>query len=74
MPNRTKSTVRQGRIYHFSIDGTDYDAFIWSINQQFCGRVLGQPQVPQCTARTASLVCNTLADWMKTAHTDNSGS
>ena len=70
MPNRAKSTVRQGRIYHFSIDGTDYDAFIWHVNSQFRGRVLGQPQVPQCTARTALLVRDTLADWMKTLHTD----
>lgn len=69
MANSHKSIVRQGRMYRFSIEDTDYDAFIWQAKSKFSGRVMGQPQVPQCTARTAILVRDTLAAWMGTEST-----
>lgn len=55
---------RQGRIYRFSISGTDYAAFIWQLGTQFRGRVEGYPQVPQCTGRTALAVRDALQLWL----------
>jgi hypothetical protein len=55
---------RQGRIYRFSIAGVDYAAFIWQFGTQFRGRVEGNPQVPQCTGRTALAVRDALQLWL----------
>jgi hypothetical protein len=55
---------RQGRIYRFSIAGNDYAAFIWQFGAQFRGRVEGNPQVPQCTGRTALAVRDALQLWL----------
>jgi len=55
---------RQGRIYRFSISGTDYAAFIWQFGTQFRGRVEGYPQVPQYTGRTALAVRDALQLWL----------
>jgi hypothetical protein len=55
---------RQGRIYRFSIAGTEYAAFIWQQGTQFSGRIDGNPQVPQCTRRTALAVCDALQEWL----------
>ncbi len=62
-----KSIVRQGRIYRFTIDGTEYAAFIWQDGSQFSGRVEENPQVPQCKARTAVAVRNALSEWITTS-------
>ena len=55
---------RQGQIYRFSIAGTDYAAFVWRLGTQFRGRVEGQPQVPELTARTALAVRDALQQWL----------
>jgi len=61
MERRSSTVVRKGRIYHFTIDGTDYAAFIWQVKTHFCGRIEGNPHVPECQARTALDVCNALS-------------
>lgn len=60
MRNRQKQVQRQGKIYRFSIAGTEYAAFIWQHGKQFCGRIEGNPHVPQCTGRTALAVRDAL--------------
>jgi hypothetical protein len=60
MRNRQKHVQRQGKIYRFTIGGTEYMAFVWQEGKQFCGRVEGNPQVPQCTGRTALAVRDAL--------------
>jgi hypothetical protein len=59
-----KTVKRQGQIYRFSIAGTEYSAFIWQLGKQFCGRVEGNPQVPECTARTGPAVRDALQQWL----------
>ena len=66
MTNRQKQVQRQGQIYRFSIAGTEYAAFIWHFGKQFCGRIEGDPQVPQCTGRTALAVRDALQKWLVT--------
>jgi hypothetical protein len=66
MTNRRTHVQRQGRIYRFSVTDTDYTAFIWQHGKQFCGRIEGNPQVPQCTARTALAVRDALQAWLVT--------
>ena len=66
MNNRQGRVQRLGRIYRFSIAGTEYAAFIWQQGAQFSGRIDGNPQVPQCTGRTASAVCDALQQWLLT--------
>ena len=66
MNNRRAHVQRQGRIYRFSVTDTDYSAFIWQQGKQFCGRIEGNPQVPQCTARTALAVRDALQLWLTT--------
>jgi hypothetical protein len=56
MKNRQSRIQRQGQIYRFSVNGAEYAAFIWQLGTQFQGRIEGQPQVPQCTGRTALAV------------------
>jgi len=60
MTNRKKHVQRQGQIYRFSIAGSEYAAFIWQHGKQFCGRIEGNPHVPQCTGRTALAVRDAL--------------
>ncbi len=60
MMKRQGSTQRVGRIYHFSVNGTEYSAFIWQNGAQFRGRIEGQSQIPLCTARTALAVRDAL--------------
>lgn len=66
MKNRQGFVLRQGQIYRFSIAGTDYAAFIWQLGKQFRGRIEGNPQVPQCTGRTALAVRDALQLWLTT--------
>lgn len=66
MKDRRRHVQRQGQIYRFSINGTDYAAFVWQLGKQFCGRIEGHPQVPQCTGRTALAVRDTLQKWLIT--------
>ncbi len=66
MKNQPGHVLRQGRIYHFSIKETDYAAFIWQGGTQFRGRIDGDPQVPQCTGRTALVVRDALQQWLAT--------
>lgn len=66
MSSKQGRVQRQGRIYRFSIAGTEYTAFIWQLGNQFCGRVEGKPQVPECTARTAPAVRDALQQWLVT--------
>jgi hypothetical protein len=67
MSVQQKRVARQGRIYRFNVDGTEYSAFIWQAGSQFCGRVEENPQVPQCKARTAIAVRDALSAWLATA-------
>jgi hypothetical protein len=64
MKQQQARVQRQGRIYRFSIAGIDYAAFIWQFGTQFRGRVEGNPQVPQCTGRTALAVRDALQLWL----------
>lgn len=57
---RDRSVVRQGSIYRVTVNGTDYGLFIWSAGKHFCGRVEGQPQVPEQVATTAIAVRDAL--------------
>jgi hypothetical protein len=56
MRNQHNRIQRQGQIYRFSVNGAEYAAFIWQLGVQFQGRIEGQPQVPQCTGRSALAV------------------
>ena len=60
MKNQRSRVQRLGQIYRFSIDGLDYAAFIWQLGVRFRGRVEGNPQVPECTGRTALAVRDAL--------------
>ena len=64
MKNLQGRVLRQGRIYRFSINGTDYAAFIWQKGRQFRGRVEGHPQVPEQAGRTALAVREALEQWL----------
>ena len=64
MKNQQGHVQRQGQIYRFSINGADYAAFIWQFGAQFRGRVEENPQVPQCTGRTALAVRDALQLWL----------
>jgi hypothetical protein len=64
MQTQRKGVTRQGQIYRFTIDGTDYAAFIWLAGKQFCGRVEGHPQVPHQTANSALTVRAALQAWL----------
>jgi hypothetical protein len=66
MNNRQGRVQRQGRIYRFSIAGTEYAAFIWQQGTQFSGRIDGNPQVPECTKRTVIEVRDALQQWLIT--------
>jgi hypothetical protein len=66
MKNWSGRTLRQGQVYRFSIAGTDYAAFVWHHGKQFSGRIEGNPQVPQCTGRTALAVRDALQLWLVT--------
>jgi hypothetical protein len=66
MNNRRSRIQRMGRIYRFSIAGTEYAAFIWQLGKQFCGRIEGNPQVPQYTGRTGLAVRDALQQWLVT--------
>jgi hypothetical protein len=61
MKKRLQRVVRQGRMYHVTVAGTDHALFVWGAGKQFCGRVEGQPQVPEQTAATAAKVCDALS-------------
>ena len=62
MAARQVTIQRQGRIYRFLVNGTEYVAFIWQDGTRFCGRVEGQSHIPQCTAKTALLVRDALQE------------
>jgi len=55
---------RQGQIYRFSVNGTDYAAFIWTFGVQFRGRLEGLPHAPQCTGRSPLAVRAALQEWL----------
>ena len=57
---------RQGQIYRFSMNGTDYAAFIWQFGAQFRGRLEGHPLAPQCTGRSPLAVRTALQQWLIT--------
>lgn len=69
MEKRQGSVTRQGRVYHFRINETDYSAFVWQVGQQFRGRVEGNNKVPQVTGRTALAVRDALHAWLVSAGT-----
>jgi hypothetical protein len=62
--NSRGSVQRQGQIYRFSINGTEYAAFIWQFGAQFRGRLEGLPQAPQCTGRSPLAVRAALQEWL----------
>jgi hypothetical protein len=62
MKKRNQTVVRQGSIYHVTINGTDYALFIWSAGKHFRGRVEGQPHVPEQAATTPEKVRAALCD------------
>ena len=64
MKRSTEATQRRGQIYRFTVNGTDYAAFIWQSGVQFRGRVEENPQVPLSTARTALAVRDALQHWL----------
>jgi hypothetical protein len=64
MKNKQGRVQRQGQIYRFSIEGTDYAAFIWQLGTQYRGRIEGNPHVPECTGRTTLAVRNALQQWL----------
>ena len=64
MTKRQGRVQRQGQIYRFSINGSDYAAFIWQLGRQFRGRIEDNPQVPECTGRTALAVRDALQRWL----------
>jgi hypothetical protein len=66
MANRKAQVQRQGQLYRFSIDETEYAAFVWQLGKRFCGRIEGNPQVPQCTGRTALAVRDALQKLLAT--------
>jgi hypothetical protein len=66
MTTRQGRVQRKGQIYRFSVHGTEYAAFIWQHGTQFSGRIDGNPQVPQCTGRTALAVRDVLQQWLAT--------
>jgi len=66
MSNRSGHVQRQGQVYRFSIEGTEYAAFVWALGTQFRGRIDGHPQVPECSGRTALAVRDALKHWLIT--------
>ena len=64
MKQQAARVQRHGRIYRFTIAENEYAAFIWQFGVQFRGRVEGNPQVPQCTGRTALAVRDALQLWL----------
>lgn len=67
MEKQPERVIRQGRIYGFTVSGTDYGAFVWQVGRSFCGRVVGHPQVPQIEGRTTLAVRDALSSWLATA-------
>ena len=55
-------------MYHVTIEGTGYAMFIWRAGKRFCGRVEGQPQVPEQVATTALAVRDALSSWLRTTN------
>ena len=55
---------RPGRIYHFSINGVDYAAYIWQLGKQFLGRIEGDPQVPHSIGPSPSAARDVLRRWL----------
>ena len=66
MSNRGGHVQRQGQVYRFSIEGTDYAAFVWVLGALYRGRIDGHPRVPECSGRTALAVRDALKDWLIT--------
>ncbi|HWQ13230.1 MAG TPA: hypothetical protein VNL77_10540 [Roseiflexaceae bacterium] len=64
MKPRAKSSVRKGRVYRFTIEGTEYAAFIWQVGKQFRGCLDDQPQAPEQRGTTAAAVCAALSAWL----------
>jgi hypothetical protein len=64
MTKRQGRIHRKGRIYRFTVNSTEYSAFIWHTGVHFCGRIEDQPHAPQPTARTALGVRDTLQQWI----------
>lgn len=64
MRGRSGTVQRQGRLYRFAANGTEYAAFIWQNGAQFCGRVEGHSNVPQVTGKTALAVRDALQQWI----------
>lgn len=59
---QNQTIVRQGNVYHVTVGGTDYALFIWSAGKHFCGRVEGQPQLPEQAATSVVKVRDALCD------------
>jgi hypothetical protein len=66
MKRQPQRVQRQGQIYRFSINGTDYAAFIWQFGAQFRGRIEGYPLAPECTGRSPLAVRAALQQWLIT--------
>jgi hypothetical protein len=64
MTKRPGTVTRTGRIYRFTVDSTEYTAFIWRAGVNFRGRLEDQPDAPQHTAPTALRVRDTLQQWV----------
>ena len=73
MSNLSGHVQRRGHVYRFSVEGTDYAAFVWALGRQFRGRIDGHPQVPQCSGRTALAVRDALKLWLITHATASHG-
>lgn len=67
MRKQDRPIVRQGSIYRVTVHGADYALFIWSAGKLFCGRVEGQPHVPEQTATTPVKVRAALCELLMTA-------
>ncbi|MEM8532924.1 MAG: hypothetical protein AAGF95_18900 [Chloroflexota bacterium] len=66
---RQGHTQRKGRIYRFTVNGTDYAAFIWQVGARFQGRIENHPDTPEQTASTALAVRDALSNWINN-HSD----
>ena len=67
MEKQPERVIRQGCICRFTVNGTDYGAFVWQVGRSFCGRVVGHPQVPQSEGQTMLAVREALSSWLATA-------
>lgn len=64
MKNIQSRVQRQGQIYRFSLEGTDYAAFVWQVGTRFRGRLEGNPQAPEQTGNSSLAVREALLQWL----------